>query len=157
MEDKRMCLLDDNKVCDDCGECDRCDLDPNKLCDNCCKCLALEDDSEFRTVTLDGTVVSDKSFFHKANADGHELRSALDKAAAPKQSKKKSHGGVLPFKEEEPTELTPELVDYWEQKLLEYGEAPADDGFGEIRVSQRVPVSGGVRPRRPHTGHKHDE
>ena len=104
MEDKRMCLLDDNKLCDDCGECDRCDLDPNKLCDNCCKCLALEDDSEFRTVTLDGTVVSDKSFFHKANADGHELRSALDKAAAPKQSKKKSHGGVLPFKEEEPTE-----------------------------------------------------
>ena len=35
----KQCLLDDTKVCMECGECDRCDLDPNKLCDNCCKCI----------------------------------------------------------------------------------------------------------------------
>ena len=37
----RMCVLDETKVCDDCGECSRCDLDPNKLCDNCFKCLEI--------------------------------------------------------------------------------------------------------------------
>ena len=36
---KKFCIFDDEKICDNCGECDRCDLDPNKICDNCGKCL----------------------------------------------------------------------------------------------------------------------
>ena len=36
---RRMCVLDEDKFCDECGECDRCDLDPNKICDNCMKCV----------------------------------------------------------------------------------------------------------------------
>lgn len=36
---EKMCVLDDSKRCDDCGECQRCDLDPNKICDNCMKCV----------------------------------------------------------------------------------------------------------------------
>ena len=35
----RKCLLETEKTCDDCGECERCDLDQNKICDNCCRCL----------------------------------------------------------------------------------------------------------------------
>lgn len=35
----KVCVLDENKLCDDCGECNVCDLDPNKICDNCMKCL----------------------------------------------------------------------------------------------------------------------
>ena len=35
----KTCIFDDEKICDNCGECDRCDLDPNKICDNCGKCL----------------------------------------------------------------------------------------------------------------------
>lgn len=35
----RICVLDESKICDDCGECNRCDLDPNKICDNCMACL----------------------------------------------------------------------------------------------------------------------
>jgi hypothetical protein len=35
----KMCILEDNKVCNNCGECDLCDLDPKKKCDNCGKCL----------------------------------------------------------------------------------------------------------------------
>ena len=38
MEEK-YCVLDETKLCDDCGECNVCDLDPNKICDNCMKCL----------------------------------------------------------------------------------------------------------------------
>lgn len=35
----KMCVLVDDKICDNCGECNVCDLDPNKICDNCMKCL----------------------------------------------------------------------------------------------------------------------
>lgn len=52
----KMCVLDENKLCDDCGECQRCDLDPNKICDNCMKCVnsgadysAIEIDEVFET------------------------------------------------------------------------------------------------------------
>ena len=36
---EKMCQLVDGKVCDNCGECQRCDLDPEKICDNCMKCV----------------------------------------------------------------------------------------------------------------------
>jgi len=35
----KYCILEDNKICNNCGECDMCDLDPKKRCDNCGKCL----------------------------------------------------------------------------------------------------------------------
>ena len=37
--ERKMCVLDETKVCVHCGACDVCDLDPNKICDNCGKCL----------------------------------------------------------------------------------------------------------------------
>ena len=48
-----MCVLDDEKICDDCGECDVCDLDPLKMCDNCGKCLDIKD---VATIKIDGIV-----------------------------------------------------------------------------------------------------
>ena len=36
----KMCVLNEDKICNDCGECNVCDLDPNKICDNCMKCLS---------------------------------------------------------------------------------------------------------------------
>lgn len=39
------CVLDEEKVCDGCGECEICDIDPNKICDNCGKCLDIRDDA----------------------------------------------------------------------------------------------------------------
>ena len=30
----KVCVLDDSKICDECGDCNRCDLDPNKTCGN---------------------------------------------------------------------------------------------------------------------------
>ena len=38
-DENGMCVLDETKTCNDCGECDRCDIDPTKICDNCGKCL----------------------------------------------------------------------------------------------------------------------
>lgn len=47
-----MCMLEDDKICDGCGECDRCDLDPNKLCDNCMKCMG--EAVDYRAITISG-------------------------------------------------------------------------------------------------------
>lgn len=32
------CLLED-RICSECGECDRCELNPDKICNNCCECI----------------------------------------------------------------------------------------------------------------------
>lgn len=37
--ERKMCILEDDKVCDDCGQCNMCDLNPEKVCDNCMECL----------------------------------------------------------------------------------------------------------------------
>lgn len=47
----KYCIFDDNKVCDDCRECDMCDLEPNKVCDNCGKCIETNEDK--RTIEID--------------------------------------------------------------------------------------------------------
>lgn len=36
---KKICTLDETKLCDDCGECSKCLIDPNKECDNCGDCV----------------------------------------------------------------------------------------------------------------------
>lgn len=38
-----ICILDETKICDDCGKCDMCDLDENKVCNNCGKCIEISD------------------------------------------------------------------------------------------------------------------
>ncbi|MEG1605948.1 MAG: hypothetical protein RR452_08095, partial [Clostridia bacterium] len=48
----RMCLLDEDKVCTNCGECERCDLDPNKICDNCMKCVK-KSDADYLAIEID--------------------------------------------------------------------------------------------------------
>ena len=44
------CVLYD-RMCIDCGECDRCELDPEKNCDNCMKCVT--EDQHFRSILID--------------------------------------------------------------------------------------------------------
>jgi len=59
---EKICVLDEEKLCDDCGECVTCDLDPKKLCDNCMKCvnksgvdyLAIEIDEVINATSPDG-------------------------------------------------------------------------------------------------------
>lgn len=48
----KKCILYENKVCNDCGECLGCDLDPNKLCDNCGRCIEPSDDREFLSMIV---------------------------------------------------------------------------------------------------------
>ena len=55
---EKLCILDENKICDECGECTRCDLNPDKICDNCMECIksgadysAIEIDEVFESET----------------------------------------------------------------------------------------------------------
>lgn len=50
------CVLYD-KICTNCGECDRCDLDPKKICDNCGKCI--EQEGEYNAIKIDDIEIPD--------------------------------------------------------------------------------------------------
>lgn len=54
----KKCILDERKICDECGECDFCDLNPFKRCDNCGKCLEL--DAEYRELKIDDVIINGK-------------------------------------------------------------------------------------------------
>lgn len=54
----KMCILDEEKLCNNCGACDLCDLDETKYCDNCGKCLKMSDE-DFYTIEID-EIISDK-------------------------------------------------------------------------------------------------
>ncbi len=56
----KMCVLDETKKCNNCGECSRCDLDPSKICDNCGKCIESEADS--RAIYIDGIIMNEADF-----------------------------------------------------------------------------------------------
>ena len=38
----KICIFNEEKLCDECGDCTRCDLDSSKICNNCGKCLQME-------------------------------------------------------------------------------------------------------------------
>ncbi|MFA5383370.1 MAG: hypothetical protein WC364_01645 [Eubacteriales bacterium] len=47
----KMCMLEKNKLCDNCCECFICCLDSKKVCDNCGLCLEAPDYGIFLTGT----------------------------------------------------------------------------------------------------------
>lgn len=55
----KKCILDEKKICDDCGECDYCDLNPFKLCDNCGRCIGMNE--EYRELKIDDMIIENKS------------------------------------------------------------------------------------------------
>ena len=66
----KVCVLDETKLCDDCGECNVCDLDPNKICDNCMKCL--NTGADYRAIEID-EIIDDGS----ASEEFEQLRRDL--------------------------------------------------------------------------------
>ena len=55
----KYCILDSNKLCNDCGECDVCDLDRNKKCNNCNKCL--QGNFDMRGIKIDKIIEDENS------------------------------------------------------------------------------------------------
>jgi hypothetical protein len=52
------CILEENKLCDNCCECFVCDLDPAKICDNCAKCIKIPD---YKTILIDDILFLEES------------------------------------------------------------------------------------------------
>jgi hypothetical protein len=52
MGEIKLCVLDDNNKCTDCGKCMYCDLDITKICDNCCKCIE-QTNKDYETILID--------------------------------------------------------------------------------------------------------
>ena len=71
----KQCVLTDGKLCDDCGECNRCDLDPNKICDNCMACL--KTGADYNAIEID-EIIDDES------VDYEQLRRDLMEAKEEK-------------------------------------------------------------------------
>ena len=55
----KKCILNEEKICDECGECDFCDLNPFNRCDNCGKCIDSSD--EYRELMIDDVIINGKS------------------------------------------------------------------------------------------------
>ena len=55
---EKYCVLQDGKICDECGQCNMCDLDPNKICDNCMKCLKSE--ADYAAIEIDEVFEAEK-------------------------------------------------------------------------------------------------
>lgn len=55
---KKMCMLEDNKICDNCCECYFCDISPGKSCDNCAKCI--DDEAAYRVIEVDDIIVTEE-------------------------------------------------------------------------------------------------
>lgn len=59
----KQCVLQPNKHCDGCNQCNRCDLDPQKLCDNCFRCLDTGD-QEYAEIPISHVfTAADSDFF----------------------------------------------------------------------------------------------
>jgi hypothetical protein len=53
-QNPRMCILEENKICDNCCECFMCDIEPGKICDNCGKCL---ESTDYKSILIDDIIL----------------------------------------------------------------------------------------------------
>ena len=67
--DMKFCVLDDEKQCDNCGECLVCDLDPSKTCDNCMKCVDDGGEDGYKKMNVGRIVLEGKDYDDWLNND----------------------------------------------------------------------------------------
>lgn len=77
MSENKYCIFNYNKLCNNCGECDRCDIDPNKKCNNCGKCL--EDEGyDMKAIEIDKVVLDgEKLDTNKNSKDSEKIAKPL--------------------------------------------------------------------------------
>ncbi len=86
---EKWCVLNDEKVCVDCGECLMCDLDPEKRCDNCMECVE-KNDADYAAIEIDEVIAGtspDSAESARSNGSSAVKPSSV-KAVRPKQSRK---------------------------------------------------------------------
>lgn len=109
----KKCILYDGKVCNDCGECNRCDLDPNKICDNCGKCLQRGSD-EFNSIIYRYPAEDESENERECECDHHENGEELNSADFDEFLDEPIELDVP-----DPIQIDPELAAEWERRLAE--------------------------------------
>lgn len=120
----KKCILYDDKICNDCGECMRCDLDPNKICDNCGKCLKTNTNDEFLNlyVRAEDMHVEDSSDDRDDEELTEEEKAFNEFLDAP-----------IDLQLPEPLEVDPELAAQWEAILRKYEEEELKEEAPDIQ------------------------
>lgn len=139
----KKCILYDNKICSDCGECLICDLDPNKRCDNCGKCIEESGDQEFLSMLV-----------HASNSEEDDYSGGIvpltDEDIAQLSDEEKQLLAFLDtpidLKVPEPLSIDSDLYDKWERILAE-GASNSHLPLGAVRV-KRAPAGYAMRLRR---------
>lgn len=159
----KKCILYDDRICNDCGECLLCDLDPKKLCDNCGKCIE-GDGGEFISMLVrnkdsdeheddDGLDGMDDGFEYDDGGDEDDDNLMDEEYYASLSDEEKQLlaflNAPIDLDPPEPISIDPELQAKWERILA--GDA-GDHGHGEHHSHEfrfeRAPVSYGIRTRR---------
>lgn len=109
----KKCILYDGKVCNDCGECNRCDIDPNKICDNCGKCLQRGSD-EFNSIIYRYPAEDESENERECECDHHENGEELNSADFDEFLDEPIELDVP-----DPIQIDPELAAEWERRLAE--------------------------------------
>ncbi len=52
---EKYCVLDEDRLCVDCGDCLVCDLNPEKRCDNCMQCVK-KSDADYLSIEIDEVI-----------------------------------------------------------------------------------------------------
>lgn len=107
----KKCVLYDGKVCNDCGECNRCDLDPDKICDNCGKCLQRGSD-EFNSIIYRYPAEDENEC--ECECDHHENGEELNSADFDEFLDEPIELDVP-----DPIQIDPALAAEWERRLAE--------------------------------------
>ena len=63
----KYCVLDEDNICDDCGECNVGDLNPDKICDNCMECL--KTGADYRAIEIDEIIDDGAAEYDQLRAD----------------------------------------------------------------------------------------
>ena len=120
----KYCILDNKKICDDCGECNVCDLDPNKICDNCCRCIQKE--------YTDQIQISLNDLYAKMEQQGNPEFEKLfanedeDVVSSEDYAEELFDGSTLG-----PINIDPKLLEEWEARLRELEEEQQPSVLGK--------------------------
>ena len=52
---EKHCIMDEDRICIDCGDCLTCDLDPEKVCDNCMRCVQ-KSNADYLAIEIDEVI-----------------------------------------------------------------------------------------------------
>jgi len=87
---EKHCILDEDRLCVDCGDCLVCDLDPEKRCDNCMQCVK-KSDADYLSIEIDeviaGTSDDEAERFEKSTSPKPSAGSGV-RGSRPRKARK---------------------------------------------------------------------